>query len=123
MTCEWGSRFPLDLGVNLVALVATHTCNTLRADTLIRIDIQKSDRRHGAAAPEELTLRRRLRLRRSNIRVRAPGALAGRHTNRITGCLLGFTLGIPFPPNGGEAPVGFSRITPFWFHEGYRPVG
>ncbi len=55
----------------------------LELDTLIRIDIRKSDRRHGAAAPEELTRRRRLRLRRSNIRVRAPGALAGaRHTEQ-----------------------------------------
>ena len=71
---------------------------------LIRIHIRKSDRRH-TEPPEELNSPSEplapSAMNRANI---SPEPARGRHTNHFTGCLSGFPLGIPFPPNGGEPP-------------------
>ena len=46
----------------------------------------------------------------------------GRHTNRITGCLSGFPLGIPFPQKRRrDHPHRALPHPPVWFHDGYRP--
>jgi hypothetical protein len=110
------ARPKLDQALNRGGWTGTH--NTPRTDTHRYSKAPTGDRRHilGACRRDRQYFTRRIEQYQP---------ARGRHTNRITGCLQGFPLGIPFPPMPQTAerpPNGFSRIPPVWFHDGYRPV-